>query len=77
MPDLRTTCGHDCSCPSRLYHDMDSLIRRQEAPIPPMSMHALLSEMREALDEELERSDPALAMSYQERQNRRQMEKAR
>jgi hypothetical protein len=47
----RKGCGQECSCPSKLAHEIDGLIRRQEAPIPPMSMPDLLRAMRAAVEE--------------------------
>lgn len=38
-------CGYDCDCPSRLYHDLDYLKRRYEAPIPPPSAAEMYREI--------------------------------
>lgn len=52
--DPLKSCGEECSCPNQLYHDIDYIIRRQEAPIPPMPMSSVLKALRAALDDHLE-----------------------
>lgn len=52
--DPLKSCGEECSCPSQLYHDIDYIIRRQEAPIPPMPMSSVLKALRAALEDHLE-----------------------
>lgn len=54
-PDRRSTCGLECSCPSRLHHDIVELVFRMEIE-PGMSYSKTLDELRSML---LEDSDDA------------------
>lgn len=50
QPERPVTCGCPAGC-HPLEHAMDWVLRRQDAPIPPMSMTETLKALRDALDD--------------------------
>lgn len=43
------SCGRECGCDNTLVHDVDQVIARIEAPIPPPTLRQVVTMLREAL----------------------------
>lgn len=50
-------CGHECSCPSKLHHDVRQIMAHIAAPIPVLSANEIHTMLSDALEDDTARDE--------------------